>query len=652
MAKPSVSLLGKFAISEAGSDRDRKLGHKEQGLLAILALARGAPVRREELAGLLWSDRDDLHARDSLKHALARLATSFDAASDGLLSDRQTAALNLSAVDVDVDAFLRLCEAKTPEGLGAALDLYRGDLLAGLSVRDPAFENWLETERRRLHALAEAAAERLASHCLGTGDHAGALSSARRWQDLNPFSEAASRNVMLSLAAGSDRPGALREFKRLKDLLESELGVSPELQTLAVHDDIIAGPVREADLAAPPPRPARPSIAVLAFDSLGSAAEQRYVADGIVEDIITGLSRIRWLFVIARMSSFNWRGAAVDLAEIGQALGVRYVLTGSFRRDGTRVRITARLVDATTGALLWAEPFDGTLDDIFELQDQVTARVVGSVAPRLEEAEIERVRSKPTTSHDAYDSYLRGLAALHMWRRDANLDAIRWFGTATHHDPQFAAAYGLEARSYSQQKACGWVTDTSELVEATEKAARRAVDLGQDDAVALSTAGIGLAFVAGRLAIGADLIARSLELNPNLASAWLFSGWVNAWSGNAKTSLDHLARAMRLNPRDPETAMMYGATAYAHFVDGNYEAAARWAEKSSASRPGYLIAWCILAASRALLGDTGGASIAVRQILKSNPAFNISSLLAHYPIVTEVDRNRWRDGLTIAGLPN
>jgi len=237
----------------------------------------------------------------------------------------------------------------------------------------------------------------------------------------------------------------------------------------------------------------------------------------MVEEIITALSRLRWLFVIARNSSFAYKRRAVDVKRIGRELGVRYILEGSVRKAGSRVRITGQLIDTSTGAHLWANRFDGALADIFDLQDQVTASVVGAIAPKPEQAEIERVKYKPTASLDAYDYYLRGMAAVHLWTREGNEEALAHFQRAIELDPGFASAYGMAARCYTQRKAAGWVVDRARDIAEAERTARRAVELGKEDALALAMAGNALAYVVGDLDDGAALIDQALALNPNLA---------------------------------------------------------------------------------------------------------------------------------------
>ena len=315
-----------------------------------------------------------------------------------------------------------------------------------------------------------------------------------------------------------------------------------------------------------------PSIAVLPFMNLSGDPEQEYFADGVVDDIISALSRIRWLFVVARNSSFTYEGRAVDVKQVGRELGVRYVLEGSVRKTANRVRITGQLIDATTGGHLWADRFEGTLSDIFDLQDQLTENVVGAIAPQLERAEIERAKQKPTRSLDARDYYLRGMANLHRGTRDSTDEALAQFYRALQIDPDFASAYAMAAWCHLWRKANGWMTDRpNEIAEGT-RLARRAVELGRDDAVALTRSGSVLGHFAGDVDGGIALIDKALVLNPNLASAWFLGGFLKVWRGEPDAAIEHFARAMRLSPLDPEIYRMQAGTALAHLFAGRFEA--------------------------------------------------------------------------------
>lgn len=398
--------------------------------------------------------------------------------------------------------------------------------------------------------------------------------------------------------------------------------------------------------------PDKPSIAALPFQNMSGDPEQEYFADGMVEDIITALSRFRQLFVIARNSSFVYKGRAVDVKQVSRDLGVRYVLEGSVRKSANRIRITAQLIDASTGAHLWAERFDGGLEDIFDLQDQVTARVVGEIAPKLELAEIERAKHKPTESLDAYNYFLRGMANVHQWTRAANDEALRLFYKATELDPEFAAAYGMAAWCYIWRKLNGWVVDRAKEASEGARLARRAVELGKDDAVALSRGGHALAWFVHDLDSSAAFLDRALVLNPNLAAAWNLSGWVRAYRGELDMAIEHHARAIRLSPLDPILYNMHVGTAFAHFLAGRYDEASEWANRALREQANYPAANRILAASNALAGHLGEAQEAMVRLRELDPSLRVANLNEVYPLRRPEDLAKFAEGLRKAGLPD
>jgi TolB-like protein/class 3 adenylate cyclase/tetratricopeptide (TPR) repeat protein len=397
--------------------------------------------------------------------------------------------------------------------------------------------------------------------------------------------------------------------------------------------------------------PDRPSIAVLPFQNMSGDPEQEYFADGIVEDIITALSRFKSLFVIARNSSFTFKGKAVDIKKIGRALGVRYVLEGSIRKAGGRVRITGQLIDAASGAHLWADKFDGSLEDMFDLQDRITMSVVAAIAPKLDQAEIERSKRKPTEKLDAYDYYLRGLVVVEGATKDENEEALRFFYKAIDIDVNFALAHAMVARCFTLRKANGWMADVAKESAETAKVARRAVELGRDDAAVLSRAGYALARVVFEPEEGADLIERALVLNPHLSSAWQFGGLLKAFRGEPETAIEHLAHAMRLSPLDPSLYSMQTATALAHFVAGRYDESVLWAEKASREDPNFLPAIRIIATSAGISGQLERAQKAAKRMLEIDPAFRVSRLADHVPLRRPDDLARYAEGLRRAGLP-
>ena len=439
------------------------------------------------------------------------------------------------------------------------------------------------------------------------------------------------------------------------------------IKTLPRKGFRFVGPVREAqgaagaavtDNAVEPPKPAltlpdKPSIAVSALPNLSSDPEQEYFADGMVEDIITALSRFKALFVIARNSSFTYKGRAVDVKQIGRELGVRYVLEGSVRKAANRVRITGQLVDTATGAHLWADRFDGGLGDIFDLQDQVTESVVGAIAPAVEKAEIERAKRKPTESLDAYALYLRGLARFYQFAgRQANDEALRLFNSAIELDPDFASAYARAASCYAYAKGNGWISVTPNEIAEVTRLAQRAVELGKDDAIALAASGWALAYVVRDLEVGAGLIDRALVLNSNLAEAWFYGGWVKNYLGEPEPAIERFARAMRLSPLDPRRERHASGTAHAHFFLGRYDEAASWAAMALQDNPDYQPGLRIAAASNAMAGRPEQAHKAVARLRQLNPTLRVSTLKDVVgPFRRAEDLSRFEEGLRRAGLP-
>ena len=372
--------------------------------------------------------------------------------------------------------------------------------------------------------------------------------------------------------------------------------------------------------------PDRPSIAVLPFANLSGDALQDYFIDGIVEDIITELSRFPELFVIARNSSFTYKERSVDIREVGRDLGVHYVLEGSVRKVASRVRVTGQLIDAASGAHIWADRFESALDDIFALQDQMAESVVGAIVPRLEQAEIERAKWKPTENLNAYDCFLRGMAAWHDWTQPSHDDALKLFYRAIELDSEFGRPYALAASCYLMRKANGWVIDRAAEIAETERLARMGAELGRTDAVALAWSGHALAHVVGDIRTGVALVDRALLLNANLAVAWQRSGWLRIYAGDCELAIEHLKRAMRLSPLDPLMHLAHTAMALGYFLLENFDEASAWAERSLHLRSNWPPALRVLVMSNALAGREQAARQAMTRLRLMQPRLRISNL--------------------------
>src|SRR5579871_1793877 len=354
----------------------------------------------------------------------------------------------------------------------------------------------------------------------------------------------------------------------------------------AVQEELEGTSLDSADKAPTLALPDRPSIAVLAFSNLSGDAEQDYFADGLVEDIITALSRFRGLFVIARQSSFTYKGRVVDIRQVGRELGVRYVLEGSVRKAGTRLRIAGQLVDATTAVHLWADRFEGALEDMFDLQDKVTQQVVGAIAPELDRAEIERASRRNTDSVDAVSAFYRGLPHIEFpTTPEYNESALRDFRQAVALDPGFASAYGGIVSCLAWRRANRWPgdyeLDNAELL----RVADRVKELGTDDAYTLSVVGFNVFWMLLDFERGLELVEQAIQSNPNCARAYNFRGLLRAWHGQSDAAVADFERAMRFSPRDPfnYNAMMGLAVAYHN--GGRHAEAAEWADKALRAFP-------------------------------------------------------------------
>jgi adenylate cyclase len=402
---------------------------------------------------------------------------------------------------------------------------------------------------------------------------------------------------------------------------------------------------------APPslPLPDRPSIAVLPFTNLSGDPEQDYFADGIVEDIITGLSRIKWVFVIARNSSFAYRGNVIDVKQVGRELGVRYVLEGSVRKSSNRVRIAAQLIDASSGTHIWADRYDRALDDIFAVQDELTISVVGVIEPTLRQAEIERARRRRPESLDAYDLYLRALPfAFTAMPQDADR-ALALLEHAIELEPDYAAAHAIIAWCHEQRYLRGGLHD--ETKRAAVHHARRAIAVGGDDAASLATAGFVIAVVESDFKTAIDAFDRSFALSRSSALALGFSSIVRAWNGDDATAVEHGERAIRLSPLDPLLYVPYIGLAYAHFAAGRFDDAAVAAGRASQSNPKFTMPHVLHAAALANLGRGEEAMAEVDRLRELDPQLTASTAIRSARYVNPNKNAELGDAIRRAGLP-
>jgi len=508
---------------------------KGQALLAVLATPPGQPHRRDKLATMLWSGLSEEAARQNLRQCLTALRRGCQGgevlpvvAEDGLLR------LDTARVVVDVGEFEQALRIRNPETLARAFALYRGELLEGLNLKEGPFEEWLIGERRRLNALAVGGLSELLRHQHQEGKRGAAIQTALRLLTLDPLQENVHRSLMRLYHESGSTAQALRQYAVCEKTLRSELAVEPEDATQELRRDILQSrrvsslskvasdidpgstdqlpvsisPEEATSTAVPQDRPSvavlpfanlsrnveplpdKPSIAVLPFQNMSGDPEQEDFADGMVEDIITALSRFKSLFVIARNSSFTFKGRAVDIKELGRTLGVRYVLEGSVRKASGKVRITGQLIDATTGGHLWADRFERDLTDIFALQDEVTVAVVSAIQPKLLQTEIEIAIRRRPENLTAYDLFLRAMQQYYQLTRESLAEASRLAHRALELDPRFGFVAALAGLCHTQNVLWGYAVDPQFERKEAVRLLRLALSIDDSDPDTLAVASV------------------------------------------------------------------------------------------------------------------------------------------------------------------
>ena len=399
----------------------------------------------------------------------------------------------------------------------------------------------------------------------------------------------------------------------------------------------------------PPPLPDKPSIAVLPFTNMSGDPEQDYFADGLVEEIITGLSRVRSFFVIARNSTFTYRGRAVDVRQVARELGVHYVLEGSIRKAGTRVRIIGQLVDGAAGRHVWADRFEGELSDIFELQDRVTESVVGAVEPSIRLEEIRQARARPTSYMTAYDLYLRALPCFYSMTREGFAEVRRLTNEALSIDPDFALAKALGAyiRSISVSQ-CWHEPDDARVAI---RMAREVLAAARDDPTCLRFAAQVLAYSAKDYPTALDAIERSLQLNPSSAQSCTGGGWVNAHASRPLVAIEYFHRAMRLSPLDPEKGIALSGIGMSYLMLERHEEALAWGEQALREMPNYGSSYRVVIGALVGMGRFEEARAAARRLMEAFPTYSVALQVKVNPWRDEAFGARYLAALRLAGVP-
>ena len=395
--------------------------------------------------------------------------------------------------------------------------------------------------------------------------------------------------------------------------------------------------------------PDKPSVAVLPFSNLSGDPEQDYFADGMVDDIITGLARINWLFVIARNSTFTYKGRAVDVKQVGRELGVRYVLEGSVRKAGCNVRVTSQMIDTSTGAHVWAEHYDRNSDDIFALQDEIALSAVGAIAPSVRRAEIDRVKRKRPDSLDAYELVLHAQPDVDSGMPDRAGNALPLLRRALALDPGYALAHGLVAMCHHNRFLRYGLREEDRT--ASLRHARLALEHGRDDTLALTFAGFCLGMDAHDRAAAFAAFETALALSPSAALAYIFGSVIHSWAGEAQPAIEWGERALRLSPFDSWAFAAFGSQALGHFQQGRLHEAAKAAYQAVQSNPAHSINYVILIGPLVALGRLDEARAAAARVLELQPTFRFSRQFAGVDCAPEL-ASKLGSTLSAAGLPD
>ena len=692
-ALPRIYLVGNMrAVAPDGADFLPR-GRKTRGLMAFLCLAQGERISRSRLVGLLWDRSGEAQARMSLRQSLSELNSIVNRHVPGLVEiDRESVRLDVSKCWVDALAILE-ASADAATHTGSLVEPYSERLLEDLDGITPSFDQWLTAEgtrfEDRVRKILEAELDRLTEQNARPEVRAAA---ARRLINFEPTHEGAVRSMMKAFAQMGDRAQAIREFERCRQMLQRMLDLPPSKETVAVYEAIriestemafavvshertsgessknaetgplAASPVRweikkqsepAAASAHDPGQEGRhgPSIAVLPFRNLTGDAAHHFVAEGLVEDLIEALSRVPNFFVISRLSTLAFRDQDRHPREIGNVLGVRYVLSGSMRILEDRLRLSIELTDAQQGAALWFSKLDERFVDLFAVQDRLSEMIVRQVAPHLHAAEMNRIRLKRPDSLEAYELFLRAQENMHNSSRAVFETSQALFDAAIAKDPHYAAALAWRARWHVLRVGQGWSLDPADDTMQADHYARAAIECNSMEPMAFAVHGQVASYLYKDFDLAFRRFEAALQINANAAPAWMWSAAAHAWMGDGPRAIEEINKAMALSPYDPLMYAYSGNAAMAYLVDGQYERAIECALRSLRENRTYTSAHRQLVMALVLAGREDEAQASARRLLALEPGLTVTGFRHRYPGSASPHADILCDALARAGIP-
>ena len=655
MTALDLRLFGPFEVRDTAGQLLLVKARKNRALLAALALAPSRTQPRTRLTGLLWSERADAQARSSLRQALRGLRSDLgDTAA--LRIDDDSVSLDPRHIVVDALEFQTLAASGDPADLRRADVLYRGDLLADTFIQDPIFDEWLTTERRRLADIANGVIERLCGHESG----ARRVDLAKRLVAADPLREAYHRILMEAYLEADEKGLALRQYELCRALLRKELQIAPGEQIEALRrrclerhhtrdaretSSEILSPAGE-NVPLPNVAEARPLLAVLPFQVFDAATERQVSGDALTEDIIGGLSRVSAIRVVARSTMFTYRNRSVDIRDIGRDLGARYALEGSVRMAGQSVRVAAQLIDAMSGHHIWADRFDRSADDIYEVQNEIAGAVVASVQTQL------TLNEGRIVNGDESNSVSRLLAQ--AWRhfllltRESLATCRVLAERVLEQVPENATAHRMAAIAIYHQIYMGYEPWDEQELDRLLQHARMSIE--SDGADEYCHWAMECAYLLkGRHELAAASLRRALEINPNFSLAQGSMATVLAWSGRHDESVERNELALRLNPQDPSNFFRHFGLALAHYLAQRPDKALAHAVVAIQARANWHLAQLVYAAGLVQAGRLADAGRVIAEIKDKHPRLG-DTQIALLPFAMAVDRERFLSDLRSAGF--
>ncbi len=638
-----LQVLGPFDARWSDGESAELRNKKARALVAFLAVEHGRSHARERLAGMLWGETGDERARHNLRQSLSAIRRSCGPL---IVSRSDLLELDQTRCRTDVIDFERLARAEKPDELLQCVDLYRGDLLEDLDPREPVYDEWLNLARARLRRIACQAVDGLAGALDAEGRHEEAIQALERRLSMDPCCEAAHRQLMELFARVGRRTDALRQYRSCVETLERELGAEPDTETKKLHASLqrsrptgTAGPPGPS---AAPGEATRPKLAILPFDNLSAGADD-YFVDGIVEDLTTALSCFHSLVVIARGSSFAYRGRDTPERQIADELGVQFLVRGSVRRAGQKVRVNIQLLDAFASSQLWGHRFDRDLEDLFVVQDEITSTVVSTLVGKVEAARLTHARGAPTRLLDAYDLYLRGKDHHHRYTAEDCRACIDLFNRAIERDPDFAVAYAWLACGLGQAMVFE-LDEQAGLVDRCQAAAERGLELDENESECHRV--LAQVFLTRRnLTKSLWHQERALFLNPNDDRSVCAMGEILTFVGRHEEAEGWIGKSMQLNPYHSPRYWTHLGRSLIHL--GRFEEALDAFEKVPRPRDDDLV-YRVVASTRSR--DAPGLQRNLSALREAIPTFERSAFAASLPYEREEDRRTVLDALLSAGV--